>query len=57
MYQVNSAVQYSLLVFEIVSYNPCNITGAVYKGLGGSGGQGVGWQAEGGLTLRLGHRQ
>ena len=27
-------MQYSLLVFEIVFYNPCNITGGVYKEVG-----------------------
>ena len=38
-------MQYSLLVFEIVFYNPCNITNGTYKGVGewegaeGGGGQ------------------
>ena len=36
-------MQYSLLVFEIVFYNPCNITDGVYKGVGGGGGGGGGW--------------
>ena len=38
-------MQYSLLVFEIVFYNPCNITDGTYKGVdrwervGGGGGE------------------
>ena len=41
---VTSAVQYSLLVFEIVFYNICNITDGAYKGVGGWEGVGVvGW--------------
>ena len=42
----NSAVHYSLLVFEIVFYNPCNITDGTYNGVdgqeGGGGGEWVG---------------
>ena len=34
-------MQYSLLVFEIVFYRPCNITDCVYRGW--VGGRGVGW--------------
>ena len=37
----NSAVPYSLLVFEIVFYNPCNIIGVVFKGRVGGGSGGV----------------
>ena len=54
-------MQYSLLVFEIVFYRPCNITDGAYRGwAGGRGmgwGGGGGWQAEGGQTLPLEHRQ
>ena len=39
-------MQYSLLVFEIVFYNPCDITDGTYKGVVGAGGQ-----AEGGPSL------
>ena len=41
----NSAVQYSMLVFEIVFYRPCNITDCVYRGW--VGGRGVGWEGGG----------
>ena len=50
-------MQYSLVVFEIVFYNPCNIMDGAYKGVGGVGVLGVGRQAEGGPSLPLGHRQ
>ena len=30
-------MQYSLLVFKIAFYNPCNIMGVVYKGVGEGG--------------------
>ena len=45
-----SAVQYSLLVFEIVLYRPCNITDGAYKGVGGGwvGVVGVGGKPEAG---------
>ena len=36
-------MQYSLLVFEIVFYNPCNITDGAYKGVGG-------WEGWGGVV-------
>ena len=39
-------MQYSLLVFEIVFYRPCNITDGTYKGVGGwegDRGGGSGW--------------
>ena len=35
-------MQYSLLVFEIVFYRPCNITDGAYRGWAGGRG-GVGW--------------
>ena len=42
-------MQYSLLIFEIVFYRPCNITNCAYRGwVGGRGvwwGGGGGWQA------------
>ena len=45
-------MQYSLLVFKIVFYRPCNITDGTYKGAGGwegvGWGGGGGWQAGGG---------
>ena len=53
-------MQYSLLVFEIVFYNTCNITGTVYEGVGeweGVGSGGGGRQVESGFSLPLGHRQ
>ena len=54
-------MQYSLLVFEIVFYRPCNITDGANRGwVGGRGegwGGGGGWQAEGRQTLPLEHRQ
>ena len=51
-------MQYSLLDFELVFYNPCNIKGVAYKGVvGWEGVVGVGGQAEGGPALLLGHRQ
>ena len=55
-------MQYSLLVFEIVFYNNCNITDGAYKGVDGWEGMGVGvvgagGQAKGGHSLPLGHRQ
>ena len=53
----NYAVQYSLLVFEIVFYNPCNITDGAYKGWVGGIGGGAGGQAEGGPSSLLGHRR
>ena len=40
-------MQYSLLVFEIVFYNPCNIMGVIYKEVSvickGVDGMKVGW--------------
>ena len=52
-------MQYLLLVFEIVFYNPCSIMVAMYKGLVG-GGRGelvrVDGQVEGGPSLTMGHR-
>ena len=42
-------MHYSLLVFEIVFYNPCNITDGTYKGVGGWEGAGGG---EGGWASR-----
>ena len=53
-YVANCAVQYSLLVFEIVFYNPYNTMGVMYKGWVSDG---VGGQAEGRFSLPLGHRQ
>ena len=59
-------MQYSLLIFEIVFYRPCNIMDGTYKGVGGVvgvGGGGVGWgggggwQAGGRQSLPLEHRQ
>ena len=53
-------MQYSLLVFEIVFYNSCNITGVAYKGWVGGRGWGVvgvGEQAKGEFSLFLDHRQ
>ena len=54
-------MQYSLLVFKIVFYRPCNITDGTYRGWVGERGVGWGsggeWQAEGGQTLPLEHRQ
>ena len=53
-------MQYSLLAFEVVFYNPCNITSVMFKEVGGwegAGVVGVGGQAEGGFSLPLGHRQ
>ena len=35
-------MQYSLLVFEILFYNPCNITDGAYKEVGGCEGAGAG---------------
>ena len=53
----NSAVQYSLLVFEIVFYNCCNIMGVACKGLSGwEGVVGLGGQAKGGPFLLLGYK-
>ena len=45
----HSAMQYSLLVFEIVFYKPCNIMDGAYKGwVGGRGqeGRGVEWASQ-----------
>ena len=44
-------MHYSLLVFEIVFYNHCNITDGTYKGMGGwegAGDGGGGWVGGGG---------
>ena len=58
-------MQYSLLVSEIVFYNPCNIMmDGAYKIVGRWEGAGGGWvggwvggQAKGGRSLLLGHKQ
>ena len=43
-------MQYSLLAFEIVFYNHCNIMGVAYKGVGGwvGGQEGADGQDKGG---------
>ena len=53
----NPAVHYSLLVFEMVIYDPCNITGVMYKGMGrwegvGGGGGGCASQRQVLSTIR-----
>ena len=47
------------LIYSI-SYSPFNISGVMYKGMGGwkgGGDGGGGWETEGGFFLPLGHRQ
>ena len=42
-------MQYSLLVLEILFYNPCNITSVMYKEVGGweeDRGDGGGWLSQ-----------